>query len=77
MQLLEDGYVSGRQAALLRDEVRTLLAELRPDAVGLVDAWNFPDTTLASAIGREDGRVYESLYELVRRITRATTVHLP
>jgi len=66
VDLLEDGYVSSAQAALLREEVRALLDEVRPDAVALVDAWNFPDTTLASAIGRSDGRVYEALFELVR-----------
>ena len=66
VDLVEDCYVSSSQAALLREEVRALLDEVRPDAVALVDAWNFPDTTLASAIGRADGRVYEALFELVR-----------
>ena len=41
--------------------VRELCAELRPDAVALVDAYEFHDNVLNSALGRHDGRVYESL----------------
>jgi acyl-CoA oxidase len=67
--LLETGYLQAAQVALLREQVRLLLAELRPDAVGLVDAWRIPDTALAgSALGRHDGRVYETLLALVRAL---------
>ena len=65
--LLEDSYLSGRQATLVRQQVRQLLTELRPDAVALVDAWNFADHTLQSAIGRFDGNVYQALFDWVRR----------
>lgn len=47
---------------LHRDNVHHLLSELRPDAVPLVDAWNFSDAALESALGRRDGNVYETLY---------------
>ena len=40
------------------------LTATRPNAVALVDAFEFPDNVLNSAIGRHDGRVYESLYEV-------------
>ena len=63
---LEDGYLSGRQAGLVRQQVRTLLGQVRPDAVALVDAWNFPDHVLASAIGRYDGNVYQAMFDWVR-----------
>ena len=52
--------------AAARAAVRALLAELRPDAVALVDAFEFPDNTLCSALGRYDGNVYESLYAAAR-----------
>mmetsp|Transcript_2951 Transcript_2951/g.3488 ORF Transcript_2951/g.3488 Transcript_2951/m.3488 type:complete len:727 (-) Transcript_2951:2991-5171(-) len=35
---------------------------LRPNAVALVDAWDFHDKTLNSTIGRYDGNVYEAQY---------------
>ncbi len=46
--------------------VSHLLGCLRPDMVALVDAFEFPDATLNSAIGRYDGRVYESVYNAAR-----------
>lgn len=36
---------------------------LRPDAVPLVDCFEFPDVILNSTIGRFDGNVYEASYE--------------
>ena len=39
-----------------------LLAELRPHAVRLVDAWRLPDWLLDSSLGRYDGRAYEDLF---------------
>jgi acyl-CoA oxidase len=49
--------------AILRARVKVVLAQLRPNAVPLVDAWNVPDYLLNSCLGRYDGRVYEALYE--------------
>ncbi|KAJ3172573.1 hypothetical protein HDU88_005902 [Geranomyces variabilis] len=52
---------------LIRAAVRDILAELRPDAVALVDAWNFSDYLLNSTLGRYDGKVYEALVESAGR----------
>lgn len=60
---LLDGYVSPTQAAWLQEAICALLLRIRPDAVGLVDAFEFSDNDLASAIGRYDGDVYNALYE--------------
>ncbi|XP_076456592.1 peroxisomal acyl-coenzyme A oxidase 1-like [Babylonia areolata] len=60
---LEDGYVSSQQSAMLRERLLGLLADLRPDAVALVDAFDFPDAVLDSALGRWDGQVYDALYD--------------
>ncbi|XP_052748854.1 probable peroxisomal acyl-coenzyme A oxidase 1 [Galleria mellonella] len=40
-----------------------LLEKIRPNAVGLVDAFDFRDEILNSALGAYDGRVYERLME--------------
>lgn len=40
---------------------------LRPNAVALVDAFDIPDRVLNSALGRYDGKVYETLYELAKK----------
>jgi len=50
----------------VQNEVIKLLAEIRPDAVSLVDAFGFTDSALGSAVGRYDGNVYEALYEYAR-----------
>ena len=63
---LEDGHVSGEQAAAIRAEISKLLAELRPDAAALVDAFALDDYFLNSALGASDGDVYRRLYEEVQ-----------
>jgi acyl-CoA oxidase len=60
-EFLSSGYLSPKQHELLRNRVHELLAELRPQAVPLVDAWNLPDYLLNSALGRQDGDVYPAL----------------
>lgn len=55
--------VTVRQIQLARTKsVMTLLEEIRPHAIRLVDAWQFPDWQLDSSLGRKDGKVYEDLF---------------
>jgi acyl-CoA oxidase len=55
--------VTVRQITLARTKaVMNLLAEIRPHAVRLVDAWKFPDWQLDSSLGRYDGNVYEDMF---------------
>jgi len=56
------GLLTPAHHRAVRATVRGLLAELRPDSVALVDAFEFPDNVLVSALGRHDGNVYESLF---------------
>lgn len=49
---------------MLNAALRQLLKDVRPNAVALVDAFEFPDNVLNSALGRYDGKVYEALYEV-------------
>lgn len=64
---LEDRYLSSEQASWVRSAVLGLLGEVRPNAVGLVDAWDFSDFLLDSALGRYDGDVYPAIMEAAGR----------
>jgi acyl-CoA oxidase len=62
-EFFSSAAVTVRQITLARTKaVMTLLEEIRPHAVRLVDAWHFPDWQLDSSLGRYDGKVYEDLF---------------
>ncbi|KAI5478316.1 acyl-CoA oxidase [Pseudohyphozyma bogoriensis] len=65
-EFLTSGYLSPKQAELVQGQVRALLAELRPQAVPLVDAWGIPDFQLGSVLGRYDGDVYPNLMKFAQ-----------
>ncbi len=50
---LEHAYIEPPKARAIRDLVNRLCAELRPDAVGLVDAFGIPDAVLRAPIAVE------------------------
>lgn len=52
--------------SLLKNKLADLLAEIRPNAVALVDAFDYPDKILDSCLGRYDGQVYQALYEYAK-----------
>ena len=47
----------------LQQKYENTLAALRPNALGIVDAFDYPDYVLGSALGAYDGNVYERLFE--------------
>ncbi|PCH43218.1 peroxisomal oxidase [Wolfiporia cocos MD-104 SS10] len=49
-------------SAALRIAIKGLCAELVPEAIGLTDAFGFTDWQLDSALGVEDGSVYQQLW---------------
>ncbi|CAL9195206.1 unnamed protein product [Musa hybrid cultivar] len=57
------GYITPKQGALANEQLRFLYAQVRPNAVALVDAFNYTDHYLGSILGRYDGNVYPKLYE--------------
>ncbi|KAH8892814.1 acyl-CoA oxidase [Thozetella sp. PMI_491] len=62
-EFFTSGACTVRQIQLARTKtVMSLLEEIRPHAVKLVDAWKFPDWQLDSSLGRYDGNVYEDLF---------------
>jgi len=62
-EFLADGYISAEQVKWVRLSVLTMLDKIRPNAVALVDANDFSDFRLKSALGRFDGNVYEAILE--------------
>jgi len=66
-QFLEDGYLSPRQASWISPNVVKYLDIVRPNAVALVDARDFSDFRLKSALGRYDGNVYPHIMESARK----------
>ncbi|CAB3239676.1 unnamed protein product [Arctia plantaginis] len=55
--------ISERDVQQLQSTYEGLLGKIRPNAVGLVDAFDFRDEILNSTLGVSDGRVYERLME--------------
>ncbi|KAJ8555099.1 hypothetical protein K7X08_001597 [Anisodus acutangulus] len=60
---LGTGYITSKQASLANEQLRALYSQLRPNAISLVDAFNYTDHYLDSILGRYDGNVYPKLYE--------------
>ncbi|KAF9433462.1 hypothetical protein BGZ76_009425 [Entomortierella beljakovae] len=67
-QFLASGYLDAKQVSVLGKAIMDVMEEkIRPNAVGLVDAFAFPDYYLNSALGRFDGKVYEAYTEMATR----------
>ncbi|KAL9259766.1 Peroxisomal acyl-coenzyme A oxidase 1-like protein [Drosera capensis] len=60
---LSTGSIAPKQGLLANDLLRSLYSQVRPNAVALVDAFNYTDHFLGSVLGRYDGNVYPKLYE--------------
>jgi len=60
---MQDGYITSFQLDTVNDTLLELLADVRPNAVALVDAFDFTDRLLGSVLGRYDGQVYDNLYQ--------------
>ena len=57
------GYITAEVVDELVGHREHLYNVLRPDAVSLVDAFEFHDRQLSSVLGCYDGNVYERLFE--------------
>jgi acyl-CoA oxidase len=60
------GVLTGAQVPSVSKCLKGLLAEVRPSAVLLVDAFDHHDKMLNSVLGRHDGNVYEAMFEWAR-----------
>jgi len=70
---LEDGYLNADQAAWTRACTLAMLDRIRPNAVALVDANDFTDFKLKSALGKYDGNVYPAILEASKKDPLNTT----
>ncbi|XP_053690483.1 probable peroxisomal acyl-coenzyme A oxidase 1 [Sabethes cyaneus] len=61
--LLRFTAISESDVVKLQLKYEAILAALRPNAIGVVDAFDYPDYVLGSALGAYDGNVYERLFE--------------
>ncbi|KAK1330812.1 hypothetical protein QTO34_008750 [Cnephaeus nilssonii] len=60
---LQENILTDSQVTQVHQRIKELLTVIRPDAVTLVDAFDFQDVSLGSVLGRYDGNVYENLFE--------------
>ncbi|XP_027335035.1 peroxisomal acyl-coenzyme A oxidase 1-like isoform X2 [Abrus precatorius] len=60
---LSTGCITPKQGSLANEQLRSLYSQVRPNAIALVDAFNYTDHYLGSVLGRYDGDVYPKLYE--------------
>lgn len=60
---LTTNSITSEQASLANHQLRSLYSQVRPNAVALVDAFDYTDHYLGSVLGRYDGNVYPKLFE--------------
>ena len=51
----------GQQLHYVKKNIYEALTKIRPNAVSIVDSFDFTDRELNSVLGRRDGHVYENL----------------
>uniref|UniRef100_A0A1L8DZ32 Acyl-coenzyme A oxidase n=1 Tax=Nyssomyia neivai TaxID=330878 RepID=A0A1L8DZ32_9DIPT len=61
--LLRFTTISDGDVKQLQKRLEGVLERIRPNAVAIVDGFDFPDEVLRSALGAYDGNVYERIYE--------------
>ncbi|KAM9296952.1 peroxisomal acyl-coenzyme A oxidase 1 [Gastrophryne carolinensis] len=64
---LQAGLLTSSQLDQVEQRIKDLLAVIRPNAVALVDAFDYSDTQLSSVLGRYDGNVYENMFEWAKK----------
>jgi acyl-CoA oxidase len=57
------GVITPKTLKHIQSVREKLLSELRPDALSIVESFEYDDNTLHSAIGCADGNVYERLMD--------------
>lgn len=64
---LQAGLLTASQLEQVQQRIKDLLAVIRPNAIALVDAFDYTDTQLGSVLGRYDGNVYENMFEWAKK----------
>jgi acyl-CoA oxidase len=63
LSFYEAGVLGSTSLKTYRSIREQLLAKIRPNALALVESFSYSDSNLHSAIGRADGKAYETLYD--------------
>lgn len=66
VSFVETGYLEEDDVENLKEMLRTLLEDVKPDAVTVVDGFGVRDEELLSVLGTKDGDVYNKLIKIVR-----------
>ncbi|KAJ1978322.1 fatty-acyl coenzyme A oxidase [Dimargaris verticillata] len=66
-EFLQSGFFTSQHMTLIRKGMYDLLKAIRPEAVPLVDAFNYTDYVINSPLGRYDGNIYEAYFDLVKK----------
>ncbi|CAK60092.1 unnamed protein product (macronuclear) [Paramecium tetraurelia] len=61
--LIESGQITQEQLKAFNELKIELFAKIKPQAIGLVEAFNFNDNALRTCIGCHDGKPYEYIYD--------------
>lgn len=69
-----DGFMNPQQCRWLKAHTRDLLDVIRPNAIGLVDAFDFSDFSLNSSLGKYDGDCYRDMYRRAQKEPRNQTI---
>ncbi|XP_069608159.1 peroxisomal acyl-coenzyme A oxidase 1 isoform X1 [Ranitomeya imitator] len=64
---LQAGLLAPVQLEQIQQRIKDLLVVIRPNAVALVDAFDYTDTQLGGVLGRYDGNVYENMFEWAKK----------
>ncbi|KAI9360261.1 hypothetical protein BD770DRAFT_409343 [Pilaira anomala] len=64
---LTSGYLLPDQAIMVKKQLIQILKTIRPDVVALVDVFDFPDYLLNSALGENEGNVYEKMVDMAEK----------
>ncbi|XP_062402305.1 peroxisomal acyl-coenzyme A oxidase 1 isoform X2 [Sardina pilchardus] len=64
---LQAGLLTIPQLSSVSQRLKDILAQVRPNAVALVDAFDYCDEMLNSVLGRYDGNVYEHMFDWARK----------
>ncbi|KAL2087220.1 hypothetical protein ACEWY4_018279 [Coilia grayii] len=64
---LQAGLLTVPQLSGVSQHLKDILAQVRTNAVALVDAFDYRDEVLNSVLGRYDGNVYEHMFEWARK----------